>query len=66
MEFKNKVFENGTIDGYTVIAIYGTKFFGSNKKGCPESLKNIKDETTCTTLILSDRMIYFWCLFGVY
>jgi hypothetical protein len=27
----NKVFENGTIDGYTVVAIDGTKFFGSNK-----------------------------------
>ncbi len=33
---KNKVFENGTIDGYTVVAIDGTKFFGSNKKSCPE------------------------------
>ena len=28
---KNKVFENGTIDGYTVATIDGTKFFGSNK-----------------------------------
>jgi hypothetical protein len=27
---ENKVFENGTIDGYTVVAIDGTKFFGSN------------------------------------
>ena len=32
----NKVFENGTIDGYTVVAIDGTKFFGSNKKSCVE------------------------------
>ena len=28
---ENKAFENGTIDGYTVVAIDGTKFFGSNK-----------------------------------
>ncbi|HEY8909123.1 MAG TPA: transposase [Desulfosporosinus sp.] len=41
---ENKVFENGTIDGYTVVAIDGTKFFGSNKKSCPECLKNTKDE----------------------
>ena len=38
----NKVFENGTIDGYTVVAIDGTKFFGSNKKSCPECLRNDK------------------------
>lgn len=37
---ENKVFENGTIDGYTVAAIDGTKFFGSNKKSCPECLRN--------------------------
>jgi len=37
---ENKVFENGTIDGLTVAAIDGTKFFGSNKKSCPECLKN--------------------------
>ena len=41
---ENKVFENGTIDGYTVVAIDGTKFFGSNKKSCPECLKNTKGE----------------------
>ena len=28
----NKVFTNGTINGYTVAAIDGTKIFGSNKK----------------------------------
>ncbi len=39
---KNKVFENGTIDGYTVAAIDGSKFFGSNKKFCPECLRNSK------------------------
>ncbi|KLU66406.1 transposase DDE domain protein [Desulfosporosinus acididurans] len=39
---ENKVFDNGTIDGYTVVAIDGTKFFGSNKKSCPECLKNTK------------------------
>ena len=37
---ENKVFENGTIDGLTVAAIDGTKFFGSNKKSCPECLRN--------------------------
>jgi len=36
----NKVFDNGTIDGYVVGAIDGTKFFGSNKKFCPGCLKN--------------------------
>ena len=35
---KNKTFTNGTIDGYTVAAIDGTKFFGSNKKSCSECL----------------------------
>ncbi len=38
--FENKVFEKGTIDGHTVVAIDGTKFFGSNKKSCTECLKN--------------------------
>ena len=28
---ENKAFENGTIDGYRVAAIDGTKFFGSNR-----------------------------------
>ena len=41
---ENKVFENGTIDGYMVAAIDGTKFFGSNKKNCLECLKNNKGE----------------------
>ena len=43
---ENKVFENGTIDGYMVAAIDGTKFFGSNKKSCSECLKNTKDDKT--------------------
>ena len=29
---ENNVFDNGTIDGYTVVAIDGTKLFGSDKK----------------------------------
>lgn len=37
---ENKVFENGTIDGHTMAAIDGTKFFGSNKKSCAECLRN--------------------------
>ena len=43
---ENKVFKNGTIDGYMVAAIDGTKFFGSNKKSCSECLKHTKVETT--------------------
>ena len=39
----NKVFAGGTIDGYIVGAIDGTKFFGSNKKNCGKCL------TTTTT-----------------
>jgi len=43
---ENKVFKNGTIDGYTVAAIDGTKLFGSNIKSCSEccrtTLKNGK------------------------
>lgn len=41
---ENKVFQNGTIDGYMVAAIDGTKFFGSNLKSCSECLKNTKAE----------------------
>jgi len=41
---ENKVFENGTIDGYSVVAIDGTKFFGSYKKNCSECLKIINGE----------------------
>ncbi|WP_291299883.1 transposase [Desulfosporosinus sp. BICA1-9] len=43
---ENKVFENGTIDGYMVAAIDGTKFFGSNKKSCSECLTSTKTEKT--------------------
>ncbi|WP_243450470.1 spermidine/putrescine ABC transporter substrate-binding protein [Desulfosporosinus sp. Sb-LF] len=43
---ENKVFENGTIDGYMVAAIDGTKFFGSNKKSCSDCLKITKGKTT--------------------
>ena len=35
---KNKVYRNGTIDGYMVGAVDGTKFFGSKKKSCPKCL----------------------------
>jgi len=38
-EVENKFFEKETIDGYTVVAIDETKFFGSNKKSCPECLR---------------------------
>ena len=36
--FRNKVFDKGTIDGYRVAAIDGTKFFGSNKNNCEMTL----------------------------
>jgi len=35
------VFENGTIDGYTVAAVDGTKFFGSYLKHCGHCLSTI-------------------------
>ena len=35
---RNKVFVNGTIDGYTVAAMDGTKFFGSKIKICLQCL----------------------------
>jgi len=38
--FRNKVFYEGTVDGYIVAAIDGTKFFGSNKKNCESCLKS--------------------------
>ncbi|MFT5874319.1 MAG: hypothetical protein ACI8WT_003280, partial [Clostridium sp.] len=38
----NKVFRKGTIDGYNVAAIDGTKIFGSNKKSCEECLVTVK------------------------
>lgn len=38
--FRNKVFTDGTIDGYVVAAIDGTKFFGSNKKKCDTCLRS--------------------------
>ena len=38
---QNKTFINGTIDGYTAVAIDGTKFFGSYKKCCPKCLTTV-------------------------
>jgi hypothetical protein len=38
---KNKTFDNGTIDGYTVAAIDGTKFFGSYLKYCNDCISTI-------------------------
>lgn len=49
---KNKTFANGTIDGYTVAAIDGTKFFGSNKKSCPECLSS-KDHHYHSGVVMS-------------
>ena len=43
---KNKVYDKGTIDGYTVTAMDGTKFFGSNKKKCTDCLTIEKDGKT--------------------
>ncbi|MHC1747329.1 MAG: transposase [Cellulosilyticaceae bacterium] len=47
---RNKVFEEGTIDGYTVVAIDGTKLFGSYKKNCNEC---------CTTTARNKKTQYF-------
>ncbi len=46
---ENKVFDNGTIDGYTVTAIDGTKLFGSYKKCYPE----------CLTTMIKGRKYYY-------
>ena len=43
---ENKFFANGTIDGYTVAVIDGTKMFGSYEKCCPECLTSTKDGRT--------------------
>ena len=43
---KNKVFANGTIDGYNVAEIDGTKFFRSNRKCCPKCLTSTKNGKT--------------------
>ncbi len=47
---RNKVFDNGTIDGYVVAAIDGTKLFGSYKKSCEEC---------CTTTARNKKTQYF-------
>lgn len=47
---RNKVLEEGTIDGYTVAAIDGTKLFGSYKKSCNEC---------CSTNTRNKKMQYF-------
>ena len=46
----NKVFDEGTIDGYRVAAIDGTKLFGSYKKSCDEC---------CTTIVRNKKTQYF-------
>ena len=47
---RNKTFEEGIIDGYTVAAIGGTKLFGSYKKS---------HEECCTTTIRNNKTHYF-------
>ena len=46
---ENKVFINGTIEGYTVAAIDGTKIFGGYKKCCSE----------CLTTMIKGRKYYY-------
>ena len=46
---ENKAFINGTIDGYTIAAIDGTKLFGDYKKCCPE----------CLTTMIKGRKYYY-------
>lgn len=54
---ENKVLRKGTIDGYTVAAIDGTKLFGSNIKNCPEccrtKLKNSKVHNAHNAVFMS-------------
>ena len=45
---RNKVFADGTIDGYTVAAIDGTKLFESYKKCCEEC---------CKTTVVNERYV---------
>ena len=47
---RNKVFIDGTVAGYTVAAIDGTKLFGSYKKSCSEC---------CTTTVRNKKTNYF-------
>ncbi len=47
---RNKVFDEGTVDGYTVAAIDGTKLFGSYKKSYHEC---------CTTRVRNRKTQYF-------
>ena len=47
---RNKVFDKGTIDGYRVVAIDGTKLFGSYKKSC---------DKCCTTTARNKQTNYF-------
>ena len=49
---KNKVFRDGTIDGYMVGAVDGTKFFGSKKKSCPKCLTS-KDHFYHSGVVMS-------------
>ncbi len=49
---KNKVFSNGTIDGYTIAAIDRTKFFDSNRKSCTECLSS-KDHLYHSGVVMS-------------
>ncbi len=49
---KNKVFREGTIDGYMVGAVDGTKFFGSKKKSCPKCLTS-KDHFYHSGVVMS-------------
>ena len=49
---KNKTFANGTINGYTVAALDGTKIFGSNKKSCQEYLTS-KDHHCHSGVVMS-------------
>ena len=49
---KNKVFRDGTIDGYMVGAVDGPKFFGSKKKSCPKCLTS-KDHFYHSGVVMS-------------
>lgn len=46
---RNKTYNNGTIDGYVVAAIDGTKFFGSYDKCC----------SMCLTTVIKGNSYYY-------
>lgn len=49
---RNKVLDNGTIDGYNVVAIDGTSLFKTKKTYCNDCLYTIKGERSITHTVV--------------